>query len=64
MDEIAYDGTVDTFGGISYGVPDFMDAFGTNVTKLGFDTPNTNQTGTITYTYGALTYELEIEICR
>lgn len=64
MDEIAYDGTVDTFGGISYGVPDFMDAFGTNVTKIGFDTPNTNQTGTITYTYGALTYELEIEICR
>lgn len=61
---IEYDGVTDTFGGISFDVPGFMVAFGSKDEKVGFDTPPTNQSGTISYSYGSLTYELVIEIDR
>ena len=64
MDEITYDGTSDTFEGISYKVPDFMTPVGNDIDKVCYDTPSTNRTGTITYTYGALSFELTIDICR
>ena len=61
--EIPYDGKTDTFGGISYKVPDFMKVFGDKDNKVGYDTP-TNDSGTITYTYGALSFALIIDIDR
>ena len=64
MDEITYDGTSDTFEGISYKVPDFMTPVGNDIDKVCYDTPSTNRTGTITYTYGALSFELTIDIDR
>ena len=64
MDEITYDGTSDTFEGISYQVPDFMTPVGNDIDKVCYDTPSTNRIGTITFTYGELTYELEIDISR
>lgn len=60
--EIRYDGEADTFGGISYQVPDFMKAFADNDNKVCHDMPSTNGSGTIIYTYGELSYELPIEI--
>ena len=62
--EIPYEGTSDTFGGIEYAVPSFMEPFGNKSNKVGFDTPVDNSTGTITYTYGALSFELTIDIDR
>jgi len=62
--EVPYDGETDSFGGISYTVPDFMDAFGSKANKVGYDTPNDNISGTITYSYGALSFELIIDIDR
>lgn len=62
--EIPYEGTSDTFGGIDYAVPSFMKYFGDKDNKVGFDTPTDNSTGTITYTYGALSFELTINIDR
>ena len=64
MDEITYDGTSDTFEGISYEVPDFMTSVGNDIDKVCYDTPSTNHAGTITYTYGALSFELTIDIDR
>ena len=64
MDEITYDGTSDTFEGISYKVPDFMTPVGDDIDKVCYDTPSTNHAGTITYTYGALSFELQIDIDR
>ena len=64
MDEITYDGTSDTFEGISYKVPDFMTSVGNDIDKVCYDTPSTNHAGTITYTYGALSFELTIDIDR
>ena len=64
LDEITYDGTSDTFEGISYQVPDFMTPVGNDIDKVCYDTPSTNRIGTITFTYGELTYELEIDISR
>lgn len=64
MDEITYDGTSDTFEGISYKVPDFMTPVGNDIDKVCYDTPSTNHAGTITYTYGALSFELTIDIDR
>ena len=64
MDEITYDGTSDTFEGISYQVPDFMTPVGNDIDKVCYDTPSTNHAGTITYTYGALSFELTIDIDR
>lgn len=61
---IEYDGVTDTFEGISFYVPDFMVAFGSKDEKVGFDTPPSNCSGTITYSYGSLTYELVIDISR
>lgn len=62
--EIRYDGEADTFGGISYQVPDFMKAYGNNDNKVCHEMPSTNGSGTIIYTYGELSYELPIEINR
>ena len=62
--EIPYDGETRTFGGISYKVPDFMTGFGSKDNKVGYDTPLTSVSGTITYTYGALSFELVIDIDR
>lgn len=62
--EIKYDGATDTFEGISYDVPAFMGLFGNDNYKVGFDTPASNQSGTISYSYGDLTYELVIDIDR
>lgn len=62
--EIRYDGKADTFGGISYQVPDFMKAFADNDNKVCHEMPSTNDSGTIIYTYGELSYELPIEINR
>lgn len=62
--EIPYDGETDTFGGIGYKVPEFMTLFGSKDNKCGYDTPSTNIAGTITYTYGALSFELSIDIDR
>ena len=64
MDEITYDGTSDTFEGISYKVPDFMTSVGNDIDKVCYDTPSTNSQGTITYTYGALSFVLTIDISR
>ena len=60
--EIRYDGEADTFGGISYQVPNFMTAFADNDNKVCHEMPSTNNSGTIIYTYGELSYELPIEI--
>lgn len=62
--EIPYEGTSDTFGGIDYAVPSFMEPFGSKSNKVGFDTPADNSSGIITYTYGALSFELKIDIDR
>jgi hypothetical protein len=62
--EIPYEGTSDTFGGIDYAVPSFMEPFGSKSNKVGFDTPADNSSGIITYTYGALSFELTIDIDR
>lgn len=62
--ELPYDGETDSFGGISYTVPDFMVAFGSSDNKVGYDTPNDSVSGTITYSYGALSFELIIDIDR
>lgn len=62
--EISYDRETETFGGISYKVPDFMTGFGSKDNKVGYDTPLTSVSGTITYTYGALSFELVIDIDR
>ena len=62
--EIPYDKTTDTFSGIEYDVPTFMSGFGDRDNKVGFDTPDKASSGTITYTYGALSFELTIDICR
>lgn len=62
--EIPYDKTPDTFGGIGYEVPTFMTPFGDRNNKVGFNTPTGNSMGTITYTYGALSFELTIDIDR
>lgn len=62
--ELPYDGETDSFGGISYTVPDFMSAFGSSDNKVGYDTPNSSVSGTITYSYGALSFELIIDIDR
>lgn len=51
-----------TYSGIEYSVPLFMNSFGTKENKHGFDAPYSNETGTITFTYGDLTYEYEIDI--
>ena len=40
-----------------------MKVFGDKDNKVGYDTP-TNDSGTITYTYGALSYALIIDIDR
>ena len=64
MDEITYDDTSDTFEGISYKVPDFMTPVGNDIDKVCYDTPSTNSIATITYTYGALSFELTIDIDR
>ena len=62
--EIIYDGDADTFGGISYKVPDFMKGIGDKDDKVGYEIPSTNNSGIITYTYGALSIELSIDINR
>ncbi|MBE6237701.1 MAG: hypothetical protein E7116_06080 [Bacteroidales bacterium] len=62
--ELPYDGETDSFGGISYTVPDFMEPFGSRDNKIGYDTPNDSVSGTITYSYGALSFELIIDIDR
>lgn len=62
--EIPYDKTTDTFSGIEYDEPTFMSGFGDRDNKVGFDTPDVATSGTITYTYGALSFELTIDICR
>ena len=64
--EIPYDRGTDSFSGISYKVPDFMKVlgFGSKDNKAGYDTPLMSVTGTITYTYGALSYALIIDIDR
>ena len=62
--ELPYDGETDSFGGISYTVPDFMNAFGSSDNKVGYDTPNSSVSGTIRYSYGALSFELIIYIDR
>ena len=61
---IEYTGSSHTFGGISCTVPDFMVPVGDASNKVCYDTPNSNCYGTIIYTYGALTYELPIDIAR
>ena len=62
--EIPYEGTSDTFDGIDYEVPTFMTGAGDRNNKVCFDTPYEATVGTITYTYGALSFELTIDICR
>ena len=62
--EIPFVSETDTFSGISHKVPDFMKRFGSKDNKVGYDTPLTSVSGTITYTYGALSFELLIEIYR
>ena len=62
--EIPYEDTSKTFGGIGYAVPPFMTPFGFKSNKVGFDTPMEISEGTITYTYGALSFELTIDIYR
>ena len=62
--EIPYEGTSDTFGGIDYAVPSFMSFVGDRDNKVCLDTPNESNSGTITYTYGALSFELTIDIDR
>ena len=62
--EIPYDKTTDTFSGIEYDEPTFMSGFGDRDNKVGFDTPDVATSGTITYTYGALSFELTIDIDR
>ena len=63
--EIPYEDTSNTFGGIGYAVPSFMKTpFGFKSNKVGFNTPTEISRGTITYTYGALSFELTIDIDR
>lgn len=64
--EIPYDKTTtpDTFSGIKYTVPTFMTGAGDRDNKVCFDTPYEAVAGTITYTYGALSFELKIDIDR
>ena len=62
--EIPYEGTSDTFDGIDYEVPTFMTGAGDRNNKVCFDTPYEATVGTITYTYGALSFELTIDIDR
>lgn len=62
--EIPYDSETSSFSGISYTVPVFMSGFGSKYNKVGYDTPFRIVDGTITYTYGALSFELLIEIYR
>lgn len=61
-ENIAYIGEEDTFGGISYNVPNWVDVYGNDGNLVVCDMPNTNDTGTITLTYGNLTYTLKVEI--
>lgn len=61
-DEITYVGENDSFGGIVYTIPDFMDAYGDSGKKVCCDLPNTNESGVITFTYGDLTFEYPISI--
>ena len=61
-DEITYVGENNSFGGIVYTIPDFMDAFGDSGKKVCCDLPNTNESGVITFTYGDLTFEYPISI--
>ena len=51
-----------SFGGIVYTIPDFMDAYGDSGKKVCCDLPNTNESGVITFTYGDLTFEYPISI--
>ena len=51
-------------GGIDYAVPSFMSFVGDRDNKVCLDTPNESNSGTITYTYGALSFELTIDIDR
>lgn len=60
--EIKYYYQTDSFEEISYTTPDFMSAYGDNGNMVVFDIPNSNEYGVIAYTYGDLTYELELEI--
>lgn len=62
--EIPYVKTTDTFSGIVYTVPPFMSAVGDRENKVECDTPYVANSGTITYTYGALSFNLTIDICR
>lgn len=61
---IPYENTPDTFSGIEYDVPLFMTGFGYRENRVGFNTPDEIISGTITYTYGALSFELTINIGR
>ena len=62
--EIPYDKTHNTFSGIKYEVPTFMKGVGDRDNKVEYDTPYEANSGTITYTYGALSFNLTIDICR
>lgn len=62
--EIPYDKTHNTFSDIKYEVPTFMKGAGDRDNKVCYDTPYQATVGTITYTYGALSFELTIDICR
>lgn len=61
--EIPYDVMSDTFSGIEYHVPYFMMGFGDRDNKAGYDM-GIVASGTITYTYGALSFNLTIDIDR
>ena len=61
-DEITYVGENNSFGGIVFTIPDFMDAYGDSGKKVCCDLPNTNESGVITFTYGDLTFEYPISI--
>ena len=61
-DEITYIGENNSFGGIVYTIPDFMDAYGDSGKKVCCDLPSTNESGVITFTYGDLTFEYPISI--
>lgn len=61
-DEITYVGENNSFGGIVYTIPDFMEAYGDSGKKVCCDLPMRNESGVITFTYGDLTFEYPISI--